>query len=38
MRKNEKTSTVMPLSDSINALRAINIVLAQPATTRIIEL
>jgi predicted dehydrogenase len=38
MRKNEKTSTVMPLSDSVNALRAINIVLAQPATTRIIKL
>ena len=38
MRKNEKSSAVMPLSDSINTLRAINIVLAQPATTRVIKL
>ena len=38
IRSDEKSSRVMPLSDSINALRAINIVLAQPATTRVIKL
>ncbi|MEK1887762.1 MAG: Gfo/Idh/MocA family oxidoreductase [Phyllobacterium sp.] len=31
-------SEIMPLPDSINALRAINIVLSQPATQRIIKL
>jgi predicted dehydrogenase len=38
MRKGEKGTTIMPLSESINALRAINIVLAQPATQRVIKL
>ncbi|MBA8877152.1 Gfo/Idh/MocA family protein [Phyllobacterium myrsinacearum] len=38
IRKGEKTSATMPLSDSISVLRAINIVLAQPATTRVIKL
>lgn len=38
IRKGEKTSKIMPLSDSINVLRAINIVLAQPATTRVIKI
>ncbi|MHC1550062.1 Gfo/Idh/MocA family protein [Phyllobacterium sp. K27] len=31
-------SAIMPIADSINALRAINIVLSQPATQRVIKL
>ncbi|QND51908.1 Gfo/Idh/MocA family oxidoreductase [Phyllobacterium sp. 628] len=38
IRNGEKTSKIMPLIDSINVLRAINIVLGQPATTKIIKL
>jgi predicted dehydrogenase len=38
IRKGENSSTVMPLSDSVNALRAINMVLSQPATQRVIKL
>lgn len=38
IRRGENTSTVMPLSDSVNALRAINMVLSQPATQRVIKL
>ncbi|WP_288192043.1 Gfo/Idh/MocA family oxidoreductase [uncultured Phyllobacterium sp.] len=38
MRKGETSARTMPLSDSIHVLRAINIVLAQPATPRVIKL
>ncbi|MGH6862272.1 MAG: Gfo/Idh/MocA family protein [Phyllobacterium sp.] len=38
MRRGETNSSIMPIADSVNALRAINIVLAQPATQRVIEL
>lgn len=38
MRQGKTGSTIMPIADSISALRAINIVLAQPASQRIIKL
>jgi predicted dehydrogenase len=38
IRKGGTSSDIMPLGDSINVLRAINMVLAQPATTRVIKL
>ncbi|EJN05410.1 Gfo/Idh/MocA family oxidoreductase [Phyllobacterium sp. YR531] len=38
MRQGKTGSTVMPIADSISVLRAINIVLAQPASQRIIKL
>ena len=38
IRRGKNTSTVMPLSESVNALRAINMVLSQPATQRVIKL
>ncbi|ATU92757.1 Gfo/Idh/MocA family protein [Phyllobacterium zundukense] len=38
MRKGEKTSAIMPLANSVSALRAISIVLSQPATPRVIKL
>ncbi len=38
IRAGETTCNVMPLSDSVNVLRAINMVLSQPATQRVIKL
>ncbi|UGY10711.1 Gfo/Idh/MocA family protein [Phyllobacterium pellucidum] len=38
IRAGETGAELMPLADSINALRAVNIVLSQPATQRIIKL
>ena len=38
MNKGESGSAIMPLTDSISVLRAINLVLAQPATQRVIQL
>lgn len=37
IRTGEKSSKVLPLANSVNALRAISIVLAQPATPRVIK-
>ncbi len=38
IRTGEKSSKVMPLANSVSALRAISIVLSQPATPRVIKL
>lgn len=36
--RGETSSTIMPIADSVSALRAINIVLSQPATQRVMQL
>lgn len=38
VRRGETSSAIMPIADSVSALRAINIVLSQPATQRVIQL